>query len=311
MNTLPELVPRRLEGPLIWSAVNFSEGRREDVIGAILKAISSVRGAALADWSADFDHNRMVATVLGQPGAVIDAAAAAFEQAVGLIDLREHTGVHPRAGAVDVIPLVPVRNVTLDECVEVSLRLGEALARRHDIPVYLYERSARPGGRVSLPEIRRGGFEGLFREPLTGDRAPDFGPPTPHPTAGITILGARTPLVAYNVNLASGDVAAARDISAEIRRQRESNPVLAGVRALGLDLPRGGIVQVSMNLTLPALTPIPAVFEFVRQRAEERGLHVQESEIIGLVPREALGGAAADDILWRGFHERQILENWL
>ena len=309
MVLLPDPKVMRLEGPLVWSAVNFSEGRRAEVIGAIL-AVSGVE-ATLADWSADPDHNRMVATLLGDADSVIRAVVAAAGAAIERIDMREHRGAHPRAGAVDVIPLVPAHGVTMAECVAASIRLAQDLSSRYELPVYLYEESAQDGRRASLPEIRKGGFEGLFAEALTGDRAPDFGPAEAHPTAGIVVVGARNPLAAYNVNLDSADASTAREIARTIRRDRAENPELLGVRALGLALPGRGISQVSMNLTKPGLTPIPRVFEFVRRRALDAGVGVLESEVIGLIPRAALGGAEPEDVLWHGFRERQILEEWI
>ena len=303
--------PRLLEGPIAQCAVNFSEGRRLDVIHAILRAMSIASGATLADWSADSDHNRMVVTLLGDLMAISRAILSACEAAVEQIDLREHAGVHPRSGAIDVIPLVPIRGVAMEQCVQASNDLGAEIARRFDIPVYLYERSARPDRRTLLPDIRKGGFEGLSLKPLTGERAPDYGPPEPHPTAGVTIIGARSPLVAYNVNLESDDVAAARGIASRIRRERAHDPRRAGVRALGLALPQRGIVQVSMNLTIPELTPLPAIFDYVRSCASDLGIRILESEIIGLIPRSALAGEEPERILWTDFKPRQILENWI
>ena len=310
LSDLQNIRPRRLAGPVAQSAVNFSEGRRPKVIREILLAIASESGAALADWSADFDHNRMVATLLGDTASVSRAILSACEAAIEQIDLREHSGVHPRTGAVDVIPLAPIRGVTMEQCVEASNQLGAEISRRFDIPVYLYERSARPDRRRSLPDIRKGGFEGLSVDPLTAERSPDHGPPAPHPTAGVTIVGAREPLIAYNVNLSSDDLAAARGIAARIRRERADNPRLAGVRALGLGLPQRGLVQVSMNLTIPDMTPVPAVFKYVTACASELGIGVLESEVIGLIPRSALAGEKPERILWTDYRRRQILENW-
>ncbi len=309
--SLPVPEPLPLKGPIVQCAVNFSEGRRREVIGGILLAIASKSEAVLADWSADFDHNRMVATLLGDVKTVSSATLSACDVAVEQIDLRGHAGAHPRAGAVDVIPLVPIRDVTMEECIEASIHLGKECARRFDVPVYLYERSARTYRKTALPDIRKGGFEGLFRERLTGDRAPDFGPPEPHPTAGVVVVGARGPLLAYNVNLASDNVSAARRIAAQIRGERSHNPLLTGVRALGVALPNRSIVQVSMNLTIPDLTPLPAVFDYVTECASELKIKVHESEVIGLIPRSALGGEEPDRILWTSYHARQILENWL
>jgi glutamate formiminotransferase len=308
---LDNIEPRPLDGPLVQSAVNFSEGRRPDTIRAILQAAEGGSGAGMADWSADYDHNRLVVTFLGGLGAVCRSILSAARVAVERIDLREHSGAHPRAGAVDVVPLVPIREVTIEECVEASLSLGEEIARSLDLPVYLYEHSARSGRRSLLPDIRRGGFEGLFRQPLSGERSPDFGPAAPHPTAGITVIGARGPLVAYNVVLATEDVSIARKVAADIRARRSADPSLAGIRALGIPLPTRGLSQVSMNLTLPELTPLPAVYDFVSHMAHEFGTEAEESEIIGLIPRFSLDGDKPERIRWVGYHPRQIIENWL
>jgi glutamate formiminotransferase / 5-formyltetrahydrofolate cyclo-ligase len=300
-----------MPGPLIQSAINISEGRRMEVIAALVKAAESVPGVTLADWSADVDHNRMVLTLLGVPDAIGRGVLAVARVAVGQIDLREHTGAHPRMGAVDVVPLVPVREVSMDECVALSTQVAADLAGELDLPVYLYERSASPGKRAELPEIRKGGFEGLFTQELTGVRAPDSGPTAPHPTAGATVVGARGPLVAYNIDLNSTDVAVARRIAAAIRRERSSRPELAGVRALGLLLPSRNCVQVSMNLTNPAVTPMPGVFDFVRHQATIEGVEIRESEVIGLISLNALGGEPPERIQCREFRETQILDHWL
>jgi glutamate formiminotransferase len=300
-----------MTGSVIQSAINFSEGRRTEVIAAIIQAIRDVPGATLADYSADPSHNRMVASILGGPEAIFEAAIAASKVAIERIDLREHTGAHPRIGAVDVLPVVPIRNVTMPECVDLSHRIGQELAERFHLPIYYYEQSAEPGRLSALPELRSGGFEGLFTAPLSGDRIPDAGPHHPHPTAGAAIVGARYPLVAYNINLATTNIAIARRIAAKIRAARLTIPELQGVRALGLWLPSRFQTQVSMNLTLPDRSPMPAVFDFVRRHAEEEGVDPAESEIIGLIPRASLGGEPPERILWHGYRETQVIEYWL
>lgn len=300
-----------MTGPIIQCPINFSEGRRSEVIEAIAEAIRRIPGAILADYSADVDHNRMVATILGGPSAVQQAALGAVRVAVEHIDLRQHSGVHPRIGAVDVVPLVPIRDVTLEECVALSHSIGRALAEQFGLPVYLYERSARPGRPSSLPQIRAGEFEELARGPLTGRRAPDFGPQHAHPSAGAVVVGARQPLIAYNIDLATPDPAVAKRIAAVVRHERQSRSELTGVRALGLFLPSRGRAQVSMNLTRPDLTPIPVVFDFVRKEAERNTTKVYKSEVIGLIPRCALAGKPPECILWRDFRKMQLLEYWL
>jgi glutamate formiminotransferase len=291
--------------------MNFSEGRRAEVIEAIVAAAREIPGSTLADYSTDPDHNRMVVTVLGGPEAICKAARAAARVAVEKIDLRHHKGAHPRAGAVDVVPVVPIRGISMAGCVEVAAEIGRDFTQELHLPVYFYERSAGPGRRAALPEIRKGGFEGLFTEPMTGLRAPDLGPNAPHPTAGIVVVGAREPLVAYNIDLETEEVAVARRIAAALRRDRETRPELIGVRALGLWLPSRRCAQVSLNLTRPALTPMPDVFDYVREAAAREGIDVRESEVIGLIPRVALGGEPPSRILWNAFRETQLLEHWL
>lgn len=303
--------------PLIQSAVNLSEGRRPEVIAAIVAAAEGASGAVVADWSADPDHNRMVVTLLGGPDAIRGAVLAMAAVAVERVDLRHHTGVHPRIGALDVVPLVPLRGVTMEECIALSRELGAALARRFALPVYLYERSAEAGRRSALPELRRGGFEGLFTEPLTGERGPDFGPPEPHPTAGATVVGARGPLIAYNIDLIelraadASRINAARRVAAAIRRDRDTEPALAGVRALGLWLPSQARAQVSMNLTRPDATTLPAVFDWVRREAARHGAEAALSQVIGIIPRAALGGEPPVGFCWRNAKYTQLLEYWL
>ncbi len=301
----------RLPSSVLQCAANFSEGRRVEVIERIADAVRAVEGAVLADYSWDRDHNRSVMTILGGPEPIRLAVLEAARVALDAIDLRHHTGAHPRAGAVDVVPLVPLRAASMEECIVLSHRIAEDLSRDLKLPVYLYERSAGPGRRVELPEIREGGFEGLFTEPLTGPRAPDFGPGQPHPTAGIAVVGARDPLVAYNINLGAPDSAAARRIAARIRSDRSAVPELSGVRALGLLLESRALAQVSMNLTRPALTPLPGVFDYVREQAEREGIQVCESEVIGLIPRASLGEEPPELIFWRDFRPTQIIEYWL
>lgn len=296
---------------LIQSAINVSEGRRPEVIEAVAEAVRRVPGATLADYSADEDHNRMVATVLGGPAAILEAALAVARVAVERIDLRTHHGAHPRLGAVDVIPITPLRDISLAECIALSHEIGTAIARELALPVYYYAASAAADRIDSLPEIRKGGFEELFHGPLEGLRAPDAGPFHPHPTAGAVIIGARMPLVAYNVDLATADVALARRIAGVIRRMRDIRPGLSGVRALGLWLPKRGMAQVSMNVTRPGETPLPPIFNFVSAIVEDAGVKLWGSEIIGLVPHSSFAGEPPERILWHAYRETQFVEYWL
>jgi len=300
-----------MSSTIIQSAVNVSEGRRSEVIAAVVDAAGNVPGIKVADWSADIDHNRMVISLLGGPDAIRDAAIAITEVALDKIDLRTHAGVHPRVGAVDVIPLVPIRNISMEECISVSREISQSLASRFNLPVYLYERSGAEGRQMSLPAIRKGGFEGLFTESKMLTRRPDYGPLEPHSSAGAAVVGARSPLVAYNILLDSSVPDAAIQIAEKVRKMRGTNLTLTGVRTLGLLLPSINRAQVSMNLTQPALTPLPGVFDFVREEANRIGVNAVESEIIGLIPTSSLGGEEPDRILWKEFKETQLIDYWL
>lgn len=299
-----------MDSPLVQCAANFSEGRRADVVEAIASA-ATAPGAVVADWSADPDHNRMVLTLLGRPEGVAEALLRAAAVAIERIDLRVHDGVHPRIGAVDVVPFTPIRNVTMEECIALSKRVAQDLATAHGLPVYLYELSVDLGRVQALPARRRGGFEAIRDAELTGDRTPDYGPGRAHPTAGAAIVGARPPLVAWNVDLDAGDASAAREIAAAIRTERDRQASLAGVRAIGLWLPRRGCAQVSMNLTQVRAGVVPATLRFVRQEAERRVVNLRGSEFIGLVPLCALGESSPSEVLWQDFRPEQILEYWL
>ena len=266
---------------------NFSEGRRADVIDAIVGALH-VPGARVVYAEADRDHNRLDTTVLGSAEAVQASALAAAAVAVELIDMREHEGGHPRMGAADVIPFMPVRGVTNDDCVEVARGFGRRLAERLDLPVYLYDRAALTPERISLADVRRGQYEGLRAAVARGERLPDFGP-SEIGNAGATAVGARSPLVAFNVYLDGTDESVAAEIAKTVR---ESNGGLPSVRAIGFAVPeRGGVVTVSMNLVDHEVTGLRTAFDEVARLAEERGMSVTDSEIVGLVP----GSALADD----------------
>ncbi len=302
--------PRLASGPVIQSAINFSEGRRAEAIQHILASIRAVPEAVLADWSADPDHNRMVATILGGPAAIKAAAVAAARAAVEVIDLSTHTGVHPRLGAVDVIPVVPIREVSMDECVDLSHEIAKEIGGALELPVYFYGKSA-PADRISdLPDLRRAG-RGLLGSELFGGLTPDAGPHRVHPTAGVAMVGARGPLVAYNVNLGTGGVEIADTIARMIRRDRKTAPELKGVMSNGWWLESQGRAQVSMNVTRPNETPIPPIFDYVAAAARANGVDEVWSEVIGLIPKAALGGVVPDRIRWRDFSEKQILEYWV
>ena len=298
------------ESALYQCVPNFSEGRRPEVVAAIAAAIRSTPGARLIDHSADVDHNRCVMTILGDAEAVRQAALNAARIAVARIDMRTHQGVHPRAGALDVLPVVPIRNAGREEATALAHAIGVDLAQELALPVYFYEWSALPGKRNALPELRGRGFEAFAALSLSGERAPDLGLPAVHPTAGIAVVGARAPLVAYNIDLDTGDIRIARAIARRIRSERDTRRELTGVRALGFYLASRDIAQVSMNLTRPELTPLTAVFYYVLAAAHELGAGLLESEIIGVIPRASLL-YPPEDIAWNDYKPEQILEYWL
>ena len=283
--------------PLIQCVPNFSAGRDGAAIAATLNAVRQTPGVRLADWSADADHNRLVVTFLGPPEPVRAAALASAAAAIKYIDLREHQGVHPRLGAVDVLPFVPLSGITLTECAALAQSVGAEIAARHALPVFFYE-AASPQGH-SLPLIRKSAFGAL---------APDLGPPAPHPTAGAVVVGARGPLIAYNVNLA----APAPDIARTIAREMRTLPDLPGIRALGLRLPSRGLSQVSMNLTQPAETPLLAVFRYIERRAAALGTSAIESEVIGALPGLSAFRLMADALRCPALQPGQVLwETWV
>ncbi len=287
---------------------NFSEGRRPEVIEAIVEALA-VPGARVVFAEADRDHNRLDTTVLGTPDAVTRSAMAGAAAAVRSIDMTQHSGGHPRMGAADVIPFMPVRDVSMSECVGTARRFGQELAAALGVPVYLYDRAALAPERASLAEVRRGEFEGLRDAVAQGERAPDFGPKAIG-RAGATAVGARVPLVAFNVYLDGTDEEAATEIA---RETRESGGGLSAVRAIGFAVPeRGGIVTVSMNLVDHEITGLRAAFDEVARLAAHRGMDIIDSEIVGLVPQAAIGPGDVAAIRLQGFDpDRQVLERLL
>jgi len=294
---------------LIECVPNFSEGRREDVVDDIVSVIKGVSGVILLDREMDADHNRSVITFAGPPDVVKEAAFAATKRASELIDLNEHTGEHPRIGATDVIPLVPISGITVKECVEHAEALGKRIAHELKIPVYLYEEAARREDRRDLAAIRTGQFEGL-RESITKDpaRVPDFGEAKVHPTAGATVVGVRMPLVAYNVNLGTTRLSIAKSIARAVRFRGGG---LRFVKALGFEVKEKGCVQVSMNLTDYAKTPLFRAFEMVKREAERFGINITGSEIVGLVPSQALVDTAEYYLRLENFSSNQLLEHRL
>lgn len=294
---------------IIECVPNFSEGRRPDVIERIVASIATNARVTVLGAECDPDHNRAVVTFIGPPEDVADAAFRAAARAAELIDLNHHVGAHPRMGATDVIPFVPLRDTTMEQCIALSDTVGERIARELGIPVYLYEHSARRAERRNLADLRRGGFERL-RDVIGTDpaRMPDFGPAIIHPTAGATAVGARNILVAFNINLATTDVAVAKRIA---RAVRGSSGGLRYVKALGLTLPSRGIVQVSMNLTNIEATPIHRVFDLVRLEAERFGVGIIGGELIGLAPNRAVADTFDHVLRMENFSEPKILEYWI
>jgi glutamate formiminotransferase / 5-formyltetrahydrofolate cyclo-ligase len=268
---------------------NFSEGRRPDVIDRLAGAVSGTPGVHLLDRTSDVDHNRSVLTFAGGPQAVVTAMDAAVGVAVSLIDMERHEGQHPRIGAVDVIPFVPLGETTMDECVELARAFGAHLAQRYLLPVYLYARAAQRADRVVLADIRKPQYEGLKEQIGHPGREPDFGPPRLHPTAGAVAVGARPFLIAYNINLESRDIDLAKRIA---HRIRERSGGLPRVQALGLYLDDLHCAQVSMNLLDFTITPIWRAWEQVRDAAAVEGVRLRESELIGLAPLAALTDVA-------------------
>ncbi len=293
------------DGQIVGVVPNFSEGRRAPVIDAIVEALD-VSGARVVYAEADADHNRLDTTVLGDADAVRRSAMAGARVAIDRIDLREHAGGHPRMGAVDVVPFMPVRGITMSECIGLARSFGRELADELGVPVYLYDRAALSPDRSSLAEVRKGEFEGLRAAVAEGRRLPDFGP---HElgSAGATAVGARKPLVAFNVYLEGTDEDAAKAIA---RSVRESSGGLPAVRAIGFTVPeRGGVVTVSMNLVDHEVTGLREAFDRVSELASEAGMPVTDSEIVGLVPATALGEGDALYLRLEGFDpDRQILE---
>jgi glutamate formiminotransferase len=294
---------------IVESVPNFSEGRDASKVDAIVEAIRSVRGIAILDREMDADHNRSVITFAGPATAVVEAAYRGVERAVDLIDLRVHKGVHPRIGACDVVPFVPVEGVTLEDCVRLANELGARLWGNLHLPVYLYEAAARRPDRLNLENIRRGQFEGLRDEVRTNpDRLPDFGEAELHPSAGATVVGARKFLIAYNINLNTADVEIAKRIAKAIRF---SSGGFRYVKSMGVPLASRNLAQVSMNLTDFEQTPIHRVFETVRAEAARHGASIVGSEIVGLIPKRALEMTAEWYLQVENFHPSLVLENRL
>ena len=290
---------------LVECIPNFSEGRRQDVIDAVAQAVRGVAGVRLLDVAPNPDHNRTVLTFVGAPDAVADAAFASTAEAVRLVNMEEQAGEHPRIGAMDVVPFVPLAGMTMDEAVALANRVGKRIADELGVPVYLYSAAATTPARKRLPDVRQGQYEGLKESISQSERKPDYGQARMHPTAGATAVGARPPLIAFNVNLGTTNLAIAKNIAKGLR---ESSGGLMNVQAMGVDLAAQGMVQVSMNLIDYTRTPIHRAYELVRVEAERHGVPVVGSEIVGLVPLDALVGAADFYLRLTDFNRNQVLE---
>jgi glutamate formiminotransferase len=293
MNKMMECVP------------NFSEGRNLETVEYIVDAFRSRKGVKLLDYSNDEDHNRMVITVVGEPEPLRDAVLEAMGRAVEKIDLNVHSGQHPRLGAVDVVPFIPIKGVTMEEAIALSREVAEEAARRYNLPVYLYEKSATAPHRENLAAVRKGEFEGLPEKMKQPEWKPDFGPAERHHSAGAVAVGARMPLVAYNINLNTADLQIANDIAKKIRF------IGGGLRyckAMGVELKERGITQVSINMTDYTKTALYRAFELTRIEAKRYGVSIVGSEVIGLVPMAALIDTAAYYLGLEHFTMEQVLE---
>ncbi|MFO7554254.1 MAG: glutamate formimidoyltransferase [Desulfobacterales bacterium] len=290
---------------IIECVPNFSEGRDLEKIDKIVSAFRGKNGVKLLDYQRDEDHNRLVVTVAGDPDALKTALYEAFRMAIALIDMRRHKGQHPRIGAVDVVPFIPIKNVSMPDTIDISKRVAQHVAETFDLPVFLYEASATRPERCDLANVRKGQFEKMADKLKQPEWEPDFGPKKNHPTAGVTAIGARMPLVAFNVNLDTDNLVIANDIATKVRH------VSGGLRfckGIGVELKEKGLVQVSMNMTDYTKTALYRSFELVKMEARRYGVNVVGSEIIGLVPMAALIDTAVYYMGIENFSIEQVLE---
>ncbi len=290
---------------IIECVPNFSEGRNQQNIEKIVGSFRGQKGVKLLDYQTDEDHNRMVVTVVGEPQALKTAVIEAMGSAIEAIDMNTHQGQHPRMGAIDVVPFIPIKNVSMKEAISFSREVAQEGAKKFELPVFLYERSASRPERENLANIRKGQFEGMADKIKQPEWKPDFGPVMLHPTAGTTAIGARMPLVAYNVNLDSDNIDIANDIA---RKVRHISGGLKYCKGIGIELKDRGVVQVSMNLTDYTQTALYRAFELIKVEARRYGVNVIGSEIVGLVPMEALMDTAAYYLGLESFSMEQVLE---
>ncbi len=289
---------------LLECVPNISEGRDQEKIASLAEEVKKHKGVKLLDFSSDKDHHRSVFTFIGDPESIKDAVFSLAMKAVDLIDMREHKGGHPRLGAVDVVPFVPIQGMEMEEAVQIAHEFGKGLGRR-GIPVFFYEEAATHPERKDLPSVRKGEYEGLQVKLMDPRWKPDEGPDHFNPKSGATVVGARFPLVAYNVNLKTNDLSLAKEIAKMVRFKDGGFP---HVRAMGVDLKEKGIVQVSMNLTNYRVTSIPKVYEFIKEEALKKRIEIEGSEIVGLIPLGALEGIAQYYLQCPPFSVRQIIE---
>ncbi len=290
---------------IIQCVPNFSEGRNKEIIEKIVEEVRIMEEVKLLDYSMDKDHNRTVVTFIGEPEKVILAAFNACKVASELIDMKNHTGEHPRMGATDVIPLIPISDVTMDECVQLSKELGEKIGKELNIPVFLYEKSAQTPLRENLADVRRGQYEGMAEKLKDETWKPDFGSANLNERAGVTAVGARMPLVAFNVNLGTDDINVAKNIAKGVRA---SSGGFKYCKALGIEIKERNIVQVSMNMVDYTKTPLYRVFDVIEREAKRYGVNVVGSEIVGLLPMAALIDVADYYLRLESFDHSQILE---
>jgi glutamate formiminotransferase len=290
---------------IVQCVPNFSEGRDKAIIEKIVEEIRLVEGVKLLDYSMDKDHNRSVVTFIGEPEQVFIAAFNACKRAAELIDMRNHSGEHPRMGATDVIPLIPISDVTMEECVELTKELGKKIGEELNISVYLYEKSAVSSSRENLADVRRGQYEGMETKLNEEDWVPDYGPTKLNYKAGVTAIGARMPLVAFNVNLGTNDINVAKNIA---KAMRASGGGFKYCKALGIEIKERNIVQVSMNMVDYSKTPLFRVFDAIEREAKRYGVNVIGSEIIGLLPMAAMIDVADYYLRIENFDHSQILE---